>query len=80
MVRLDDTATPSEIPVLPVQDRIPTGSWTWCISCSVVGLTLPLTPQLPQFLSNFPDETHPDICVPDSPPVSHTRTRGDGQV
>ena len=48
---MDVTASPSEILVYPVQDRIPTGSWTWCISCSLVGLTDPLTPQLPHSLS-----------------------------
>ena len=79
-MHMDVTASPSEILVYPVQDRIPTGSWTWCISCSLVGLTDPLTPQLPHFLTDFLDETHPDICVPDSPSVPRTRTGGDGQV
>ena len=34
----------------------------------------PLTPQLPHFLSNFPDETHSDIGVPGGPSVPCTCT------
>ena len=73
MVCVDDIASSTEVPVFRVQDWIPTGSWTWCISCSVVGLTLRLTPQIPHSLSNFPDETHSDICDLDSPSVPRTR-------
>ena len=73
VLRLDDSASPSEVPVLPVQDRIPTGSWTWCISCTLVDSTDPLTPQLQHSLSNFPDETHPRTHPPTDSPVSLNR-------
>ena len=74
VLRLDDTASPTEIPVIPVQGWIPTGSWTWCISCSLVGLTHPLTPQSHYFLSDFPDETNPDIGGSGDPSVPRNRT------
>jgi hypothetical protein len=31
MVCLDVTPSPSKIPVLPVEDRVPAGSGVWCI-------------------------------------------------
>ena len=45
------------------------------VPCHLVVTTHPLTPQPPHFLTDFSDETHPVIGVPDSPPVPHTRTR-----
>jgi hypothetical protein len=74
VLRLDDTASPSEIPVIPVQGWIPFGSGSGCVPCPLVGLTHPLTPQFPDFLSNFPDETNSDIGRPCGPPVPRTRT------
>ena len=74
VLRLDDIASPSEIPVLPVQDGVSVGSGTGCVPRPLVGLTHTLTPHSPNFLSDFPDETHSDIGVPCGPPVSRTRT------
>ena len=51
VLRLDDSASPSEVPVLPVQDRIPTGSGSGCVPRSLVGLSHRLTPRLPHSLS-----------------------------
>ena len=48
---LDGIASSSEIPVIRIQDRVPTGSGTWCISRSLVGLAHRLTPRLPHSLS-----------------------------
>ena len=38
-----------------------------------------LTPQLPYFLADFPDETHSEIGVPDNSSVPSIRIGGDGQ-
>ena len=70
VLRLDDTASPSEIPVIPVQDRIPTGSGVWCVPCHLVGLPHRLTPHSPHSVLHSPDETNPRI---DGPPVPRTR-------
>jgi len=50
ILRLDDSASPSEIPVLPVQDRIPVGSGSGCVPCPLVDLTHPLIPRSHTFL------------------------------
>ena len=56
VLRLDDIASPSEIPVVPVQDGVSAGSWTGCVPCPLVGLAHPLTPHPPHFLSDFPNQ------------------------
>ncbi len=40
---LDDNPSSSEIPVIPVQGRIPTATGVWCVSGSLVGSTHRLT-------------------------------------
>ena len=40
MVRLDVNPSPSEIHVLPVQDRISTHSGIWCVSRTLWGIPL----------------------------------------
>ena len=54
ILRLDDSASPSEIPVLPVQDGVSVGSGTGCVPRPLVGLTHTLTPHPPHFLPYFP--------------------------
>ena len=56
VLRLDDIASPSEIPVLPVQDRVSVGSGTGWVPRPLVGLTHTLTPHSPHFVSKFPSE------------------------
>jgi len=41
---MNDSASSSEIPVIPVRERIPVGSGIWCVPRSLVGLTHRLTP------------------------------------
>ena len=65
VLRLDDIASPSEIPVLPVQDGVSVGSGTGCVPRPLVGLTHTLTPYPPHFLPDFPYETHPHHHLPD---------------
>ena len=73
VLRLDDTALPAEIPVIPVQGWIPAGSGICCVPRPLVSLTHRLTPHSPHFLSDFPDETNPRIDGPCGPPVPRTR-------
>ena len=76
MVRLDDSASPSEISVLHIQDRVSAGSGFRCVPRSLVGPSHSLTPHSPHFLTDFSYETHPDIGGPSGPSVSRTRIRG----
>jgi len=50
---LDDSASPPEIPVLPVQDRIPTGSGVRSVPRPLLDLTLLLTPHPHHILSDY---------------------------
>ena len=70
VLRLDDIASPSEIPVLPVQDGVSVGSGTGCVSRPLVGLTHTLTPHPAHFLPDFPYETHPHHTLPHPHPAS----------
>ena len=78
MVHMDVTPSPLSVGFLPIQDWIPTGFGFWRISCSLLGSPDPLTPQLPHFLTDFLDETHPRIDCPYSPFVPCTRKEVDG--
>jgi hypothetical protein len=77
VLRLDDTASPSEIPVIPVQGWIPFGSGSGCVPCPLVGLPHRLTPHSPHSVLHSPDETNPRIDGPADPSVPRTRIWGD---
>ena len=80
VLRLDDTASPPEIPVMTLQGWFPTGSGSGCVPCPLVGLPHRLTPHSPHSVLHSPDETHPHIDGPCGPPVPRTRIGGNGQV
>jgi len=52
VLRLDDSASPSEIPVIRIQDRVSVGSRVWCVSGSLLGSTDPLTEHPPSKTDN----------------------------
>ena len=73
---MDDSASSPSVTVLRVQGRIPTDSGSGCVPGPLVGPTHRLTPHSTHFLSEFSNETHPDIGGPVGSPVSRTCIRG----
>ena len=71
ILRLDDSASPSEIPVLRVSDRVFRDSGVWWVSGSLVGPTDNLTPHSPHFLTDSSNETHAESGAPVVLPAPH---------